>query len=862
MEIEPIYLFDKNKELIDIIPYDDLLANPQDWTLNGLIKGTATGIYTESIEQAHFYGTRDIDDPNVFWQYKIVNYTKENGQFTFEGIYVLFDDLAGRGVIRDRRPQNATITTVMEYILEDTGWQLGQVQSTHKGTSNYYYVSKLEAFWDFIEKWRVEFKPRMTFSDGKVTGKYIDIYDRLSGDFGKWYEYGDSLLTVVAEEMRESVFTAFIGRGKGEEVGDGFGRKIGFDDVIWTVEGGNPVDKPIGQDYVEIPWATDLYGYEDGAPRMTVVDFPDIEDESELLDSTYEYALTECRPKVQFKSNVLENGRAEVGEIVTILRPDMDIRYKTRVFNLRRDFLNVAIKTIQFGEQLVQSTAQRTKKTATAIKKQEEQTVYWLEALRKAIVDSYFNEDGYNYDLDANNEYDLPGGYYSFDRPIDQNPTKVVYMGAGKILIANSKNPDGTWNWRTAMTGDGITLDAVNTGVLTAGRILSALSGSYWDLDNDVFHMENGDIQLLDTATGNLVALDHSGVTVSNGTDGIHTKLKNGFVEFGDNTGSPVGGLSTAEILDESERYKGINAFTHAQKFFAISKQWTTGGEYEPVLRTAILSRGLDILVPLSVRETLNMHEKEIQNVKAMRVSANGGVTYNNTSLRPVLTSGNGSELGFGSLSGYNVALRVDANGLITAIQNARFMNYVTMESTLNMSRQEIHNVERLFMGNTSNGLKVSSGRPFLDGTTGVYLAFGEQIRLEVLDTAVRFYKSIDLNGNEILNQSDIRLKSDVKDSDVDALKEIERMKFIEFEWDKTNPANERKPEGRQFGIVAQYSPFLQAKAGDNESYLSIDMTKQVNLNSKAIQELKKENDTLKQEMADLKTLLIDKGLI
>ena len=525
MEIEPIYLFDKNKELIDIIPYEDLLANSQDWTLNGLIKGTVTGIYTESIEQAHFYGTRDIDDPNVFWQYKIVNYTKENGQFTFDGIYVLFDDLAGRGVIRDKRPQNAPITTVMEYILEDTGWQLGQVQSTHRGTSNYYYVSKLEAFWDFIEKWRVEFKPRMTFSNGKVTGKYIDIYDRLSDDFGKWYEYGDSLLTVVAEEMRESVFTAFIGRGKGEEVGDGFGRKIGFDDVIWTIEGGNPVDKPKGQDYVEVPWATDLYGYEDGTPRMTVIDFPDIEDESELLDSTYEYALTECRPKVQFKSNVLESGRADIGEIVTILRPDMGIRYKTRVFNLRRDFLNVSIKTTQFGEQLIQSTAQRTKKTATDIKKQEEQTVYWLEALRKAIVDSYFNEDGYNYDLDANNEYDLPGGYYSFDRPIDQNPTKVVYMGAGKILIANSKNPDGTWNWRTAMTGDGITLDAVNTGVLTAGRILSALSGSYWDLDNDVFHMENGDIQLLDTETGNLISLDYQGVSTISGSDGSYTRL-------------------------------------------------------------------------------------------------------------------------------------------------------------------------------------------------------------------------------------------------------------------------------------------------------------------------------------------------
>lgn len=803
MEIEPIYLFDKNKELIDIIPYEDLLANSQDWTLNGLIKGTATGIYTESIEQAQFYGTRDVDDPNVFWQYKIVNYTKENGQFTFEGIYVLFDDLSGRGVIRDRRPQNATIPTVMGYILEDTGWQLGQVQSTHKGTSNYYYVSKLEAFWDFIEKWRVEFKPRMTFSNGKVTGKYIDIYDRLSDDYGKWYEYGDSLLTVVAEEMRESVFTAFIGRGKGEEVGDGFGRKIGFNDVIWTVEGGNPVDKPKGQDYVEIPWATVLYGYEDGAPRMTVVDFPDIEDEAELLDSTYEYALTECRPKVQFKSSVLENGRADIGETVTILRPDMGIRYKTRVFNLKRDFLNVAIKTIQFGEQLVQSTAQRTKKTATAIKKQEEQTVYWLEFLRKAIVDSYFNEDGYNYDLDANNEYDLPGGYYSFDRPIDQNPSKVVYMGAGKILIANSKNPDGTWDWRTAMTGDGITLDAVNTGVLTAGRILSALSGSYWDLDNDVFHMENGDIQLLDTETGNLISLDCRGISTISGSDGSYTRL------------TPNGSVVSANGLDG--RYATL----------ANGRSW-----YYNEDSSAVLNIGAH-----PVTDEVGLSKGVLATARAQRLILgryNDYLTNNiDATVNPYISFEYGSTVG--------------------NEDNVYIKNWKDVSMSGNHIN-DVQSVEGYELAVRSTQGRLILGAPQADGS--------RYNTLEVGPANTISNGSIDMKGYNITNQSDIRLKTNVVDSKVNALHEIERMKFIEYDWDLNNPANDKKPTGRQFGIVAQYSPFLQTKASGSESYLSVDMSKQVNLNSKAIQELKKENDTLKQELADLKAILSEKGLI
>lgn len=816
MEIEPIYLFDKNKELIDITPAEDLTVNSQDWTLNGLIKGTVTGIYTESIEQAQFYGTRDIDDPNVFWQYKIVNYTKENGQFTFEGIYVLFDDLAGRGVIRDRRPQNAPITTVMEYILEDTGWQLGQVQSTHKGTSNYYYVSKLEAFWDFISKWRVEFKPRMTFSGGKVTGKYIDIYDRLSDDYGKWYEYGDSLLTVVAEEMRESVFTAFIGRGKGEEVGDGFGRKIGFNDVIWTVEGGNPVDKPKGQDYVEVPWATDLYGYEDGAPRMTVVDFPDIEDEAELLESTYEYALTECRPKVQFKSNVLESGRADVGEIVTILRPDMGIRYKTRVFNLRRDFLNVAIKTTQFGEQLIQSTAQRTKKIATDIKKQEEQTVYWLEALRQAVTDSYFNEDGYNYDLFADNEYGLPGGYYSFDRPIDQNPTKVVYVGAGKVLIANSQNPDGSWIWRTAITGDGIVADEINTGRLRADLIQAGFN-----------EINSG------------ITITKDGFIASN-EDGSYANFYNGGLSSWATGGDRIGYIGGAY----NESLQGLVMYAEQGKGIFLARR----DDGENLSAYIYIPNDRNVV---EIPKTLVVNRINIAgtNQYIANSSANGGLYYDTSRV----------SLGIGTPEAVSRKLTVMENSIEA---------YVPIDASQSISALRF-NLKGTNQYLISSG---GTGGSFID-TQKVSLGIGSPTSwtnyLSVLANQIDIFRELDLNGNTIVNQSDIRLKKNITDASFDAIREIERIRVIEHEWDMTNPRNKDKPEGKHFGIEAQSSPFLQLKAGDDESYLSVDLVKQINLltlaeqqHIKRTKEIEKELQETKTELSELKELLKEKGAI
>lgn len=125
-------------------------------------------------------------------------------------------------------------------------------------------------------------------------------------------------------------------------------------------------------------------------------------------------------------------------------------------------------------------------------------------------------------------------------------------------------------------------------------------------------------------------------------------------------------------------------------------------------------------------------------------------------------------------------------------------------------------------------------------GTNNVEITTHGENNTAVLfgQTTAQFYRGIDMNGNSITNQSDIRLKANVEDSKLNALGEIERLRFIEWDWDREKSINRGKPTERQFGLIAQYTPFLQTKAGESESYLSIDLTKQINLNSKATQEM------------------------
>lgn len=475
-----IFLFNNKQELIDTISPEDLTENTQEIELNGLITATVTTKYNKDIEIAEYFGVKEL---NNFWLYKIRKNIKENGMITLQGIHILFDDLKGQ-VLRDIRPTKVTAAEAFNKILENSTWNVGVSKATTTSSANFYYKSVLSSFSEALKKWDCEFIPHIEFKDGKILSKTINLYDKISNDNGKWFEYGDELLTVVAETDKD-IYTAYIGLGKGEQTEKGgYGRKIKFDGVIWEKAKGKPIDKPVGQDFVEIKEASKLWGYPDGTPKVGIVEFSDVEDREELLNKTYLYAKENCRPKLQLKSTVISQGLVEIGETCTIIRNDLNIRYKTRIFKIKKNFLNSDLISFEFGDKVVLSASDRIKNDNEKEEKKQQELESRMESFLKNITNFYFNEDGYNYELKANNEYKLPAGYYSFDKPIEENPTKVVYMGAGKILIADSKNPNGEWKWRTAITPQGIAGEEIVANSITANK-LSADVGQSLDLSSN-----------------------------------------------------------------------------------------------------------------------------------------------------------------------------------------------------------------------------------------------------------------------------------------------------------------------------------------------------------------------------------------
>lgn len=479
-----VFLFDKNQKLINTIEEKRLIDPYQELELNALIRAEFTCKYDKEVEKAFYFGFKDEDN---FYLHKVRNIIKKDGFLTDQGVHIMFDELKGK-VVRDLRPQNKTPGYALGKALEGTGWTcISHVDNL--ASTNFYYISALDALYKVCSVWKVEFKPVIKFIDGKISAKEIHLYPSLGNDLGRVFSYGNNLVSVLAETNKDDLYTAFIGRGKGEEIVDekgqstgGYGRKIKFTDIDFVAEkDGVKVHSPKGFDYIEIEEATRLYGYPDGTPRITTIDFDDIEDKEELAKATFDYALENSRPKVQLRASGLEIEQVGLGETVTIIA-DMDIRFKTRVFKIKKNILSKSVVSFEFGDKIIKTTADRLKAAQVEKNNETVKQINYMEQVLRAIESTYYNEDGYQYDLKADNEYKLPAGIYSFDRPIDKNPSKVIYLGAGKLMIADSKKEDGSWKFTTAIDGESVNADTIRTGILEGGRV-------FWNLNDGTFRI-------------------------------------------------------------------------------------------------------------------------------------------------------------------------------------------------------------------------------------------------------------------------------------------------------------------------------------------------------------------------------------
>lgn len=778
-----LFVFNNQQKLIKSIPNHDLISVVQDQTINvsdALFVEMPADIWSNLKEPASYLAVQDPYERFSYHMYKVSKHTTKADTVYVEAIQVGYDELKAYGYIKDRRFNNRPVLEAATAIVDGTDWQLGYVDTDLPNiNTNFYYISRLEALSKLIEVTGAEVRFRIEISGNKIIAKRMDLYKKLGTFKGKRFAYGSNLLEIIKEEDTSELYTALVGRGKGEETETGgFGRRITFADVAWSKASGKPADKPLGQEFIELPEMTAYYGYPDGEPRTGIVEFGDIEEPELLLKATYERLVETSRPQVQFKAKVQTTGDMQLGEEVAIIRSDLGFRYKTRVFRVKRDYLNNMFTEVELGDKLTETLASRIKKIDVTNTRREETIIQYIQTA-------------------ANGKNKIFRGVLEPTEGMMVNDLWYKPVGEGETMLY-------TWN------GEIWELSKVSAGLL-AGTL----------------DAENGDVNLINLNASAIVTGTLSGIRI----DSPFNYAFDGAIR---NSG-------VTSLLDGNLRMVGSFTHDYGSTYLSLNPDRLYGENLfgDGSIRSMFRLDGTGLTV-----NRFGVEAYYRQDGLSFRAAGeNAGIKYNDTKARVELSSNNG--VGLGSVTNGSYSDRLTVGGGEGALDP-----FIDAYAKLNMRFNEINNVNAIrlrsalsplsgsLITNTNDNILYMGGRW---GTSiGHMLEDGSFVseRAWFGANSISFYTDLSMEGNTITNQSDIRLKTNIEDSDLMALAEIERLRFVEYDWDKSNQVNKNKPHGRQFGIIAQYSPFLQTKTADSESYLSIDIVKQINLNSKAIQEL------------------------
>ena len=374
-----IYLFNQTEKLIDVIDEASLADFTHTIELNQFDRASfeiPVDYKPEIIKEAQFFGFQSRD--RAFCLFRISEKSYDIG-LTIQGIDRAESDLHSF-IIEDKRP-GGTASDVLREILKGTGYQLGDIDGlTINGNMSFYYISVRQALVKLIESYACEFRVRYTFVENKIIGRYIDLNQRFGRKTGHQFEYGSNILNIIYEESSDEVVTALIGRGKGEQSTDesgeatgGYGRRIQFKDVSWSVAKGDPVNKPAGQNYVANETARNIYGlHQNGVikHRFGVYTNEDIEDPVELLKATYKELQRLSVPIVTFKANLLDLANAIeqdiwIGDSVGIVRDQIGIAFEARIHKLIIDKLDDNRSAVELGDyQTLQAKDRSTRQQA------------------------------------------------------------------------------------------------------------------------------------------------------------------------------------------------------------------------------------------------------------------------------------------------------------------------------------------------------------------------------------------------------------------------------------------------------------------------------------------------------------------
>lgn len=376
-----IYLFDKDEKLIKIVRKPAIKKALQKFSLTteNYVSDRLTvemkALKDDELEKLEYMAIQSIDDTHKFHYFYIAQENTKGDITTLIGVQSGIEELR-KTVVYDKRPTDQRARPVIEWLLTGTNWSPRFIAETNPKSTNFYYISTFDALKKVCKVWGLEMQFFVEMNGSQIGARYIDFKRKIGEAVGKRVVYGHNALEILQEVEKTNLYTALVGRGKGEQVSsaedtgkdaDGYGRKINFEEIVWSKAKGDPLDKPLGQKYLEIPEMTAKYGIKqpDGKmrPKIGFVEFSEEEDKNELIKQTYEALIEASRPKLTLKTTTVYLKGARIGDTIRVVRHDRHLDYDTRIFEITFNRLNDESSDVKLGDRVGESNDAKVQST-------------------------------------------------------------------------------------------------------------------------------------------------------------------------------------------------------------------------------------------------------------------------------------------------------------------------------------------------------------------------------------------------------------------------------------------------------------------------------------------------------------------
>ena len=219
----------------------------------------------------------------------------------------------------------------------------GQETGSKSATYGIITIDKTEwtTAWELLEtatqKSELLLMPRVEIDEETgAWGRYIDMLSTTPTFRGVRLTCDTNIQDGSIEYDSGGLYTALYGLGKDD---------LDFGSAVWTVAGGNPVDKPSGQKYVADPEAFAKYA-RDGRHRFGTIHFDDEDDRDVLLRKTWEKLQIVNVPAITINATVADLFEMGYGgqnmrlydQVHVVLSP-IGERIEARIIDLEKDLV-------------------------------------------------------------------------------------------------------------------------------------------------------------------------------------------------------------------------------------------------------------------------------------------------------------------------------------------------------------------------------------------------------------------------------------------------------------------------------------------------------------------------------------------